>query len=276
MLPRSFSSFPARAATIAAALAITALALPADAHSILVSPPPIGPDPGAKAGPCGCYFGAAPEDPNDPNPQPCPVNYTVTTLEAGSQVEIQWKETVNHDGKFRFAFSSKPPEQVKKADMDAGVLVEIPDTNSVAGTTLKQMITVPDKPCDLCTIQLRQLMLNAPNPYYYSCAAVKIVSPGAGSSSAGAGASGGAGGTGGAAGAGAGASGGAGGAGQGASSGQGALGGSTGAGRAEQQPPVASSCSASSTPAGGAPFVPLAIAAFSLAAARRRRLLRAA
>src|SRR5689334_5827237 len=93
-----------------AALAVVAASFPAAAHSILVTPPPIGQDDSAKSGPCGCYFGAGPQDPNDdPSPSPCPGNFQVTTLQAGTQLKIQWKETINHDGAFRFAFSPKTP-----------------------------------------------------------------------------------------------------------------------------------------------------------------------
>lgn len=250
-------------ASFAAAALVTALALPAGAHSILVNPPPIGQDDAAKSGPCGCYFGAGPEDPNDdPSPAPCPGDYPVTTLEAGTQLKIQWKETINHDGNFRFAFSSTTPDATKKADMDGGVLVEIPDANGTSGAMLSQTVTVPNQPCDLCTIQLRQYMMGAANPYYYSCAAVKIVAPQSTSSG-----TGGAGGSTGGAGTGAASMGGEG---QGASS-QGGAPFSSGAGRAEPQPEIKSGCSAASG-SPGAPAV-LVIAGLSLAAmiARKRR-----
>ncbi len=243
---------------------MTALALPAAAHSILVNPPPIGQDDAAKSGPCGCYFGAGPEDPNDdPSPAPCPGDYPVTTLEAGTTLKIEWKETINHDGNFRFAFASSAPNGTKKADVDGGVLIEIPDTNGTSGATLSQTITVPSEPCELCTIQLRQYMMGAANPYYYSCAAVKIVAPTSGTGGAGGGTGGAATGTGAAS---------MGGAGQGASS-QGGAPFSTGAGRAEPQPEIKSGCSAAPTspgvPGGGL----LAIAGLAIAAmvGKRRR-----
>lgn len=249
-----------------AAASIVLLSIPASAHSILVTPPPIGQDDGAKSGPCGCYFGAGPQDPaDDPSPAKCPQDYQVTTLTAGAPLKIQWKETINHTGKFRFAFTSKAPDAATKADMDAGVLVEIDDTNGTAGATLSQMVTVPSEPCDLCTIQLRQYMAGASSPYYYSCAAVKIVSPDPGTGGGGSG--------GGTTSTGAGASS-SGGAGQGASSSGGAP-FSTGAGKAEPQPEVKSSCAVSPSFAGdsSAPLVVIAagMAASSLARRRRRR-----
>ncbi len=257
-------------ASFAALSVVTALAGPAAAHTILVNPPPIGQDDGAKSGPCGCYFGGGPEDPNDdPSPAPCPGDYPVTTLQAGTQLKIEWKETINHDGNFRLAFASSAPDATTKAAMDGGVVIEIPDENGTSGATLSQTITVPSTPCDLCTIQLRQFMMGAANPYYYSCAAVKIVAAGSTSSGTG-GAGGGAGGMGqGAASAG--------GNGAGASS-QGGVPFSTGAGKAEPQPEIKSGCNVG----GEAPGLPegalLAIAGLSfvslvasMRAGRRRR-----
>ncbi len=43
---------------------------------------------------------------------------------------------------------------------------------------LTATITVPDTPCASCTLQLRQLMTGAAQPYYWSCAAIKIVPAG--------------------------------------------------------------------------------------------------
>jgi MYXO-CTERM domain-containing protein len=165
----------------ALALVFTILGAPrvAGAHSLLVNPPPLIADDSAKSGPCGCYFGAGPEDPTeDATASKCPANYTTTSLVAGSQLKVSWKETVNHDGAFRLAFSPTPVDGVVKADLDANVLYEKPDTNTVAGTTITATITVPDTPCASCTLQLRQLMTGAAKPYYWSCAAIKIVPAG--------------------------------------------------------------------------------------------------
>jgi hypothetical protein len=166
---------------VALALAFTVLGAPrvAAAHSLLVNPPPLTSDDNAKSGPCGCYFGAGPEDASeDGTATKCPANYTTTTLVAGSQFKVNWKETVNHDGMFRIAFAPVPVDSALKADLDANVLYEKNDTNTVPGSTLTATITVPDTPCASCTLQLRQLMTGAAKPYYWSCAAIKIVPPG--------------------------------------------------------------------------------------------------
>lgn len=235
----------------------------ASAHSLLTVPPPLTGDDNAKAGPCGCYFGAGPEDPaEDASPLPCPTDYPVTTLEAGTELTVEWKETINHAGQFRIAFSPKSPDQTLKADVDANILSEIPDENGTSGATITQTVTVPSEPCELCVLQLRQFMMNAAQPYYYSCAAVKIVAPAASTSSgAGGGGTGGTDGSGGA----------------GLGGGPGATGPSTnavsssGAGYAEPQPKVAEGCSA--TPRGQANAGALALVglALALSMARRRR-----
>lgn len=164
-------NFRRLALPFAATLACLAVTPIADAHTVLKTPKPLSPDDSAKTGPCGCSFepGAL---------KPCDANYTVTTVTAGATYKVTWTETVQHTGKFRVAFSSKAPEDVTVADMDAGVLWEGADMNATAPADISQMITVPDTPCDLCTIQVRQFMENAASPYYFTCAAVKIVPAG--------------------------------------------------------------------------------------------------
>lgn len=166
---------------VALALAFTVLGAPraASAHSLLVNPPPLSPDDNAKSGPCGCYFGAGPEDPtDDATAAKCPAGYTTTELVAGSQLKVSWKETVQHDGMFRLAFAPLPVDGVVKADLDANVLYEKTDANTLQGGTITATITVPDQPCASCTLQLRQFMMGAAKPYYWSCAAIKIVPAG--------------------------------------------------------------------------------------------------
>lgn len=172
----------------------------ASAHAVLINPPPLTNDDNAKSGPCGCYFGAGPEDPTeDPSPTACPASFKVTDLVAGSQIQVTWKETVLHTGKFMVAFSDKQIDTVTKAEMEAGTIYNQTDNNNVQGGLVSTTITVPNKPCQNCVIQFRQLMDAASTPYYYSCAAVNVTMPSGSSSSGGTGSSssGGTGGTGG-------------------------------------------------------------------------------
>lgn len=256
-----------------AALSVLALAAPASGHAVLVSPPPLTQDDNAKAGPCGCYFGGGPEDPGE-NGAPCPGDFTVTTLQAGTQLTVKWLETVNHNGDFRIALSPKPPAETKKADVDANIVMEMADENGTSGAEISAKIIVPDTPCELCTIQLRQFMIGASQPYYYSCAAVKIVAADD-TSSSGAGGAGGEGGNGNS-----GAGNGSGGAGSGAGGpvGQGGEAGSMGAGMADPQPKIEDGCNVAAgagswSAPGGMRGAGLAIVGLSMLAAfsRRRR-----
>jgi MYXO-CTERM domain-containing protein len=173
-----------RSFAFVAGLSVAFVAPNAEAHSLLMNPPPVINDDNAKSGPCGCYFGAGPEDPTeDASPTACPAGYMTTSLVAGSKLQVTWKETVNHNGKFRVALSTKPINLAKRADLDANVLYEAADTNSVSGGLVSTTITVPNTPCTNCVLQLRQLMDAASTPYYYSCAAIDITSAGSGSSS---------------------------------------------------------------------------------------------
>lgn len=258
-----------------AALALVAfgLALPgvAGAHARLVDPEPITDDDNAKSGPCGCFFNGAPEDPTeDVTPLACPGQFTVTELEPGQTITVVFEETVNHNGDFRLSFSDLTPAQVTKAEMDlaANVLYDEPD--AVAGGTVMATVTLPDVECNPCTLQLRQFMEGASTPYYYSCAALRLVAPsqgGAGGGGAGGGAVGGQGGEGGVG---------------GASVGGSSLGGqntgnvgntavdpSTGAGPAPTPITLKSGCSLGGT--GGSVGFLLVVCAAALAGALRRR-----
>jgi hypothetical protein len=173
-----------RSFAIVMGLSLAFVATNAEAHILMMNPSPVTTDDNAKSGPCGCYFGAGPEDPNeDGTALACPAGYKTTSLVAGSQVQVAWKETVNHTGKFRVAVSTKPINLVTRAELDGSVLYDGNDTNGVNGGLVSTTITVPDTPCTNCVLQLRQFMEGAAKPYYYTCAAIDITIPGGSSSS---------------------------------------------------------------------------------------------
>jgi MYXO-CTERM domain-containing protein len=241
---------------LAALAALVASPSLARAHAVLMNPTPLTTDDNAKAGPCGCYFGSGPEDPNeDGTALPCPADFAVSELEAGSTIQVAWKETVQHTGKWRLSISSKPIETVTRADMDAATFYEADDMNSQSGGIITATITVPEMSCDGCALQLRQFMAGAAKPYYYSCAAITIKAPsGAASSSSSASSSG--------------SGSGAGGGGMGGAGGED---GSVGPGPAPQPPPPLNSCSTSSGDASSGDALPIAALAILGLAARRRR-----
>lgn len=243
----------ARTFALLAGLSLAFVSTNAAAHAVLMNPVPLTNDDNAKSGPCGCYFGAGPEDPaEDASALACPANYKTTKLTIGEPLQITWNETVNHTGKFRLALSTKAINLVKRADMDASVIYEADD--AINGGLASETITVPNTPCTNCVLQLRQFMAGATKPYYYSCAAVDIVSPSGSSSSSGGGGSAGS----------SGSSGGGGTGGTGGASGTGASGGNEnviGAGPAPiDQPHISGACSVgesnegSSSPLGWATF----------------------
>ena len=242
---------------LAACAAFVAASSFAHAHAVLINPPPLTNDDNAKAGPCGCYFGAGPEDPNeDGTASPCPTDYTPTVLEAGATLQVTWKETVQHTGDWRVAISSKPIDTVTRADMNNSVVFEGPDMNAQSGGVVTQTIVVPEMSCEGCALQLRQFMAGAAKPYYYSCAAITIKPKGGAASSSNSSSSGAGGG-------------GAGGGGMGGASGEG---GSTGPGPAVQ-PPNTTTGACSTSPGGVSAGGALGIAALAFLgrAARRRR-----
>lgn len=111
----------------------------------------------------------------------------VTDLVAGETVTITWRETVNHPGHYRISFDDDGQddfvEPASFTDFYTGPSVlydEIADSN---GGMYTFDITVPETPCDNCTLQLVQVMTDkAPygdgNDLYYQCADIRIVAGG--------------------------------------------------------------------------------------------------
>jgi MYXO-CTERM domain-containing protein len=156
-------------------------------HTVLVDPAPMSPNDDAKQAPCGCVIG-------DPV-IPCDDPYEVSVLQTGTEITVTWNETIDHAGDFRVSFSPKPPTEVTEADFeDAAISVTVPDT--IQGGIGSASITLPDAPCESCTIQVRQFMKGSAQPYYYTCAAIRLeqgpvgTGGGSGSGSSGSGSSG--------------------------------------------------------------------------------------
>lgn len=181
-------------------LAVAALAFSASpsasAHIQLMNPPSwvVEGDRGdpQKAGPCG--------DDGSANVQK---TGTVTQFTAGQTIMVMWKETIPHDGHFRISLT-KPGE-------DRSVLVDPPvvttnndgvSGNSISATIVAngtgpvlmdglfprenvtvaapepftQAITLPNEPCEKCTLQVIQFMAkHAPGYFYHHCADIEIV-----------------------------------------------------------------------------------------------------
>ncbi len=116
-----------------------------------------------KAGPCGTAGSVR--------------GANVTTYAPGETITVEWDETVDHPGHYRIAFDEDGnnfQNPNNPGDAFPGTMVEpIVDKS---GGHYTQQITLPNTPCDNCTIQLVQVMTTQVpyNSFYYQCADIKI------------------------------------------------------------------------------------------------------
>ena len=124
----------------------------------------------------------------------------VTTVMAGSQLTVRWRETILHPGHFRIGIAPNPADFVTPTpvlnqggsncasapiDMNpsAPIIVDglFPHSSAAPNNTWSTTITVPMMSCENCTLQLMQFMsAHAPPCFYYQCARLRIVMPDAG------------------------------------------------------------------------------------------------
>ncbi len=119
--------------------------------------PPRNDNPGLKTAPCG---GVAPTN----NP---------TYLIRGSQLTINWEETIQHPGRYEFSISYDNEQTWQSL----GVVQDTQDDRNDLPHRYSATFTLPDQACTSCTIQMIQVMTEDPaNPRnYYSCADVVVV-----------------------------------------------------------------------------------------------------
>jgi len=210
--------------------AVTLLSTPAVAHILLESPAPryVYTVDGQKTPMCGT--GALTGD--------------VTWYQPGETITVEWTETINHPGYFRISVDPDGGDDdlvdpTDYNDLYVAPSVLLDDIQDGGGSMFSAQVTLPNVECDVCTLQLIQVMTDKPpwgpaggNDIYYWCADIRISTtpPGGG----GAGGVGGAG-NGGSGGAPAGGAGGAPGTGGGGDAGGGAEGGAAGGGGAGGQ-----------------------------------------
>lgn len=159
----------------------------AGAHMAMEEPLPRYPSDGSsdnKACPCGVgesnRLCNVPTDRSDPDR-----STNVTTYEPGETVTMRWRETIGHAGRWRVAFDA---DGADLDDFNQAVLLDIADPSGRTGNTgngdaWEVQFTLPDTPCDNCTLQLVQVMDGnttdpAPDPVgrssYYQCADIVI------------------------------------------------------------------------------------------------------
>jgi hypothetical protein len=179
---KSLSSF-------ASALALF-VSVPAAAHVRLEYPPPRYPAPTGfdsgvqlKDAPCGVTGDSRTTDTS-----------RITTFEAGETITVRFRETIGHPGHYRIAFDEDGQDDL----VDPAGFDDIQDPPSLPilldgiadnpGTgTYEVQITLPNTPCNNCTLQLIQVMTDKP-PYvlgtddvYHQCADIVLTGPGGGS-----------------------------------------------------------------------------------------------
>lgn len=117
----------------------------------------------------------------------------VNVFAPGQQIEVVWKETINHPGHYRISFDADGQDFVVPPTANGttmGMLNVVIDLIADRSTTpannqYSQVITLPNMTCENCTLQLIQLMTDKP-PYttdatsddiYHQCADIAIRTP---------------------------------------------------------------------------------------------------
>jgi len=115
-------------------------------------------------------------------------NKSPTTYKPGETIMVQWDETIKHRGRFRIAIGEEGatfPNPMTAMDTSTTLPVFIdgidPKAVDSGPTAHSRMVTLPNKPCANCILQLIQIM-KVPPPYnsgpdadvYYQCAAIVI------------------------------------------------------------------------------------------------------
>jgi MYXO-CTERM domain-containing protein len=127
----------------------------------------------------------------------------VTTVEAGSQLSVEWTDTIFHPGHYRISIAPNqgdfvdPVPVVNAGNCESAAIESTPTLPTIAdgvyphttgssGMARAYSITVPMMSCANCTLQLVQFMAShAPPCFYHQCATLRIVLPDAGTPDAG-------------------------------------------------------------------------------------------
>ncbi|MCX4246261.1 SCE4755 family polysaccharide monooxygenase-like protein [Paraliomyxa miuraensis] len=175
---RVFSSW-LNGGRLAAALGLSAglWATPAAAHIELLSPSARYTPDQQKNPPCGAQGNPAGDG-------------TVTVFQVGETITVEWDEFIDHPGHFRIALDPTGSDAfVSPTDFDDfynSPEVLLDDIADAAGGLYQVEVTLPDEPCDPCTLQLIQVMNDGAwgpgdSDLYYQCADIVIEPAGGGS-----------------------------------------------------------------------------------------------
>jgi len=155
---------------------LTIAAGSAQAHITLKNPKPWTTVPNGQKGPPPCGLTSAMKN---QNPMP---------YKPGDQLMVQWDETILHPGRFRIVIAEAGqtiPAPMMMMDTSTTMPLFVDGIDAKTGTNgdraHQRMITLPNKPCANCILQLIQVMKVNP-PYnaaadadvYYQCAVITI------------------------------------------------------------------------------------------------------
>jgi MYXO-CTERM domain-containing protein len=153
----------------ALALGVGLWAAPAAAHIALLTPMARYPMEHQKSEPCG-----HPENPPGAGP--------VATYQAGETITLEFEEFVDHPGHFRVSLDPTGTDSFTNPtafddfyNSPEVILDDIPDANGMYSIE----VTLPDTPCDPCTLQLMQVMEDGmfgpgTSDLYFQCADIVI------------------------------------------------------------------------------------------------------
>lgn len=156
--------------------------------------------------PAARYSADMQKDPPCGHPDNPPGAGPVATYQAGETITVQFEETVNHAGHFRIALDTTGTDTFTLPtgfdDFYNSSEVLLDDIPDMAGGVYMVDVTLPDTPCDPCTLQLIQVMNDGSwgpgdSDLYFNCADIAIEGAGAGSGGTGTGGGDGTGGSGG-------------------------------------------------------------------------------
>jgi hypothetical protein len=172
---------------LAVALGCAAVS-PAHAHFTLLKPDSWLNEDGLggpqKGGPCG------PGGYDDV--KPVPTSGKDTTFHAGETITVQWMTTIPHPGYMRIAlaanradFKDPPLDDATQCSFNLASVPKAPHDNvlvdGIDPTKTMQQVTLPNTPCDKCTLQVIDVMQDhgGGSCFYYHCADIKILPAGA-------------------------------------------------------------------------------------------------
>jgi hypothetical protein len=105
----------------------------------------------------------------------------VTAYEPGATITVRWTEEVDHVGSFRIAFD---PDGADQSVFNQHVLATLDDPSGTGGKQWSQDVTLPNTPCENCTLQVEQIMTTSPFPTstqtYHQCADIALRAGGGG------------------------------------------------------------------------------------------------